>query len=355
MKIIFTIKCINLIGGSEHSTIDVANGLVARGHDVHIISFIGGGNRPHFMVDKRIQIHYLAPQKDKYPAIIRDIRRIIKLRELYAQLQPDVVVIVGTTRSLVNVPAARGYKTIAWEYFSVDHMAQITSKLSRRFSAKHSDAIVTLSQYDADIYLKKWAAKRAVVIPNPLTLRNPQISNLQNKIVLALGRMTRVKGYDMLLDAWKQVKHTDWVLHMVGDGGERNTLERKVQKEDIQRVKFFPATSDVAPHYKEASIFVLSSRSEAFGNVITEAMSSGVPVVAFDCGAGPREIVQHNRTGLLVPPNNVSLLAQALDELMGDANRLTTMGAASLDRVRIYDLDCIMLQWENLINQLVQN
>ncbi len=352
MRIVFTIKCINLIGGSEHSTIDVANGLVARGHDVSIISFVGGGDKPHFDIDNRIQVHYLAPRKDKYPAIIRDVRRIVKLRELYAAIKPDVIVIVGTTRSLVNMPAARGYRVIGWEYFSVDHMAQLTSKMSRRFTAKTADGIVTLSQYDADVYLKRWSAKRAVVIPNPLTLKNPQQSTLQNKIVLALGRMTRVKGYDMLLDAWKKVKHSDWALHMVGDGGQRDLLERKVKNENIARVEFFPATSDVVSHFKEASIFALSSRSEAFGNVLTEAMSAGVPAVAFDCSAGPREIIQHNETGILVPPNDVSAFAKALDDLMDNPQKLKSMGVAALERVKMYDLETIMVQWENLFAQI---
>lgn len=352
MKIVFTIKCINLIGGSEHSTIDVANGLVARGHNISIVSFIGKGDKPHFEVDDRICIHYLSPRKDKYPAIVRDIRRIVKLRKLYATIKPDIIVVVGTTRSLVNMPAARGYKVIGWEYFSVDHMAQVTSKISRWFTAKTADGIVTLSQYDANIYLKRWNAKKAVVIPNPLTLKNPQMSSLQNKVVLALGRMTRVKGYDMLLDAWKNIQHTDWVLYMVGDGGQRGFLEKKVNDEHIARVKFFPATSNVAPYYKEASIFALSSRSEAFGNVLTEAMSVGIPSVAFDCGAGPREIIQHNKTGILVKPNDVQAFSKALDELMDDPERLCRMGKNAKERVKIYDLETIMVQWENLFAQI---
>ncbi len=354
MKIVFTIKSINLAGGSERSTVTIANALAARGHEVAIVSYTGSDREPFFTIDNRIQRYYLSPQRDHYPVLVREVRRICKLRKLYKALQPDVIVVIGTTRAWVNVPATHGYKVVAKEYFSVHHRAQLTSWLSRKLTAKHADAIIALSEEDRRIYSQQFGAKRVEIIPNPLTFASVDIrsTTLTNKVVLGIGRITYVKGFDLLLDAWKQVKHTDWSLHLVGDGKMRKALEQRVAQEDIKNVQFFPATADVLPHYQDASIFVLPSRSEAFGNVLTEAMSVGVPTVSFDCGEGPREVVENGVTGVIVPPQDTQAMAQTLDILMDAPARLEAMSKASIQRAKRYDTDAIMQQWELLFEEI---
>ena len=352
MRIVFTIKSINLAGGSERSTVTIANALVKRGHDVSIVSYTGSDTQPFFSIDAPIRRYYLAPQHDRYPVLIREVRRIVRLRKLYAQLRPDVIVVIGTTRAFVNVPATKGYPVIAKEYFTVDHRSQLTSALSRRWTARHAQAILTLSDYDAEIYRQCYGAKKAVVIPNPLSLSAPQPSSLQNKVVLGLGRMSYVKGFDLLLKAWQQVQHTDWELHLVGDGNWRPKLQQMVANLHLRNVCFYPATADVELHYRNASLFVLPSRSEAFGNVLLEAMSVGLPVVAFDCGAGPKAIIQDKETGIIVPAEDTAAMAHALDELMDNPVRCKEMSEAALLRMKQYDIDTIMAQWETLLTEV---
>lgn len=349
MRIVFTIKSINLGGGSERSTATVANALAGRGHEVSIVSYTGRGGEPFFDIDPRISRYYLSPGRDRWPVLLRECRRIVLLRRLYARLRPDVIVVIGTTRAFVNVPATRGYRVVAKEYFSIDHRSQLTSSLSRRLTARHAQAIVALSEYDARVYRQRYGTKKAVVIPNPLTFAAPQPSPLQDKVVLGLGRMSYVKGFDLLLDAWSRVAHKDWELHLVGDGKMKKKLERMVRDRGIGGVRFFPATSDVEPHYRSASIFVLPSRSEAFGNVLLEAMSVGLPVVSFDCGAGPRDIILPGQTGVFVPPGDTESMAGELDRLMADPGRLRRMGNAARESIRRYDRGLIVSQWEDLL------
>ena len=122
-----------------------------------------------------------------------------------------------------------------------------------------------------------------------------------------------------------------------------------VRDRGIGGVRFFPATSDVEPHYRSASIFVLPSRSEAFGNVLLEAMSVGLPVVSFDCGAGPRDIILPGQTGVFVPPGDTASMAGELDRLMADPGRLRRMGNAARESIRRYDRGLIVSQWEDLL------
>ncbi len=352
MKIVFTIKSINLGGGSERSTISLANALVERGDEVVIVSYTGSDTKPFFRIDSRISLVYLAPQHDPYPVLIREARRIKQLRRLYQQLQPDVIVVIGTTRAFVNIPATRGFRTVHKEYFTVAHRAQLTSNLSRRWTAKNSDAVVVLSDYDAQVYSQLWHNPCVRKIPNILTFNHPATSALQSKTVIAVGRQTRVKGFDLLLDAWRQVKHNDWQLHIIGSGSEHKHLLALKEQYHLDNVVFTPATPNVLPYYQEASLFVLPSRSEAFGNVLTEAMSVGLPAVCFDCGAGIREILQDGTTGLLIPAEDTQAMAAGLDCLMDNEALRQSMSANALQQVKRFETDRIVQEWHNLFESI---
>lgn len=353
MKIVFVIKPLNLCGGIERATILVANALAQAGHQINIVSFVGSDTTPFFEIDKRIQVYYLAPSQDKYPVVVRDIRRIVLLRKYYRRVQPDIIVLAGATRSIVNIPGAKGFKVIAWEHAAMSHHRFVpATRISRWLSARYSECVVALTQQDADVYKYKLGAKRTQVIPNPLTLVNPKPSPLQEKVVVSVGRLVSIKGFDLLLDAWKQVQHKDWTLRIVGGGKCAKKLQQKIDKENISRVEMIPQTNNVLEQYQRASIYALSSRSESFGLVLTEAMSVGLPIVSFDCGPGPKEIVEDGVNGVLVPAEDVSAMAHALDELMDQPVRRMEMGKAALEKVKKYEMDNILSLWENLLEQI---
>lgn len=353
MKLVFVIRSLNVCGGIERATIQVANALSQRGYEVSLVSMGGADTKPFFEVNSNIPIFYLAPDKDKYPAVVRDIRRIVLLRRYYKQTQPDLIILAGATRSIVNIPAARGYKVISWEHAALNHKQYAPLiRLSRRLSAHHSRCVVALTQHDADGYKRQYGAKCTVVIPNPLVLQNPERSSLQGKIVVAVGRLVPIKGFDNLLRAWQQVKAPDWKLRIVGSGRSEEALFQQIVRDKIERVEMIPMTADVATQYRQASIYVCSSRSESFGLVLTEAMSVGLPVISFDCGAGPREIVQNGVNGFLVPAGDTKQMAERLEQLMADFDLRQKMGQSGFEYVQKYNVDTVLAQWEELLQKV---
>ena len=102
----------------------------------------------------------------------------------------------------------------------------------------------------------------------------------------------------------------------------------------------------------DAALFVLSSRFESFGNVVTEAMAAGLPVVVTDCPWGPGEIVQHGVDGWLVPPEDVAALAEGLGLLMGDDALRARLAEAARRSVRRFARESVMTLWDDLVDGL---
>ena len=137
--------------------------------------------------------------------------------------------------------------------------------------------------------------------------------------LLALGRLTRQKGFDLLLDAFAGVRAAGVPaeLTIVGEGEEQGTLQLQAERLGItDAVRFAGFQGNPPAYYGHADVFVLSSRYEGMPNAVLEALACGCPVVAFDCPHGVREIVRDGVNGLLVPPEDVPALRDALVRLL---------------------------------------
>jgi glycosyltransferase involved in cell wall biosynthesis len=173
-------------------------------------------------------------------------------------------------------------------------------------------------------------------------------------VILAAGRMTGLKGFDMLIEAFAPVanRHGDWLLRIYGAGPEQPRLERLIGAHGLESsVELRPITQRLGEAMSSASIYVLSSRAEGFGMVLVEAMEKGMAVVSFDCRSGPAEIISDGRDGLLVPPEDVSALSEALMRLVDDDELRRRLGAAAVETARAYDIDVIGPRWEALLQR----
>ena len=214
------------------------------------------------------------------------------------------------------------------------------------------DRLVVLTEKDREAWIE---LNNVEVIPDPLSLSPVSISPLESKRVVAIARYSHEKGIDLLLQAWAKVEKavSDWRLDVFGDG-DRSAYERMIDELKIDRshCQLHGRTNDVESEYVNSSLFVLSSRFEGFGMVITEAMACGLPVVAFDCPWGPRAIIAGGEDGLLVENGNVNALADALARLMDDEHLRRSMAEAGVRNVQRFSLDSIAGCWKSLFESL---
>lgn len=213
------------------------------------------------------------------------------------------------------------------------------------------DQFVVLTEEDS----RDWQGMTNLrVIPNPLAFLPDRYSDCSSKTVIAAGRYTEQKGFDLLIKAWQYVaeKHPDWRLNIYG-GGDNESYQRMANDLGLKEVVYcHRAVDDIYKCYCESSFFVLSSRFEGFGLVLAEAMSAGLPVVSFACPCGPRDIVTDGYDGLLVENGNIHALSEAICWMIDHDAERRTFGKRAVLSARRYEESRIMRQWVDLFDSL---
>lgn len=192
------------------------------------------------------------------------------------------------------------------------------------------------------------------VIPNPIYVFPEMASPCDSHQVIAVGRYTWQKGFDLLITAWYQVAkhHPNWQLCIFG-AGDSTLYRKKVEELNLQSSLICEgATKDVYQKYIESSIFVLSSRFEGLPLVMIEAMSAGLPCVSFTCPCGPRDVIKDGEDGLLIEAGNVDKLAEGICLLIENESLRKQMGTAARRNVVRFQESNIMHCWIKLFESL---
>jgi len=213
--------------------------------------------------------------------------------------------------------------------------------------------------------LVKWSpgsAHKVVALPNPINVEEvrrlgeaqpPDWARIifTRPTLVGMGWLTRRKGFDLLLESFAKVVRLghDANLLLLGEGEERNTLEAQIHSLGLHDRVFMPGYQpNPYPLLSRADAFVLSSRHEGLPTVILEAMSLGVPVVAFDCPFGPAEILEKGRCGLLVPAENPDALADTIGNLLASGELRVRFRGLGLERAMQYDTGPVTKRFETL-------
>lgn len=376
MKIVYCMIDCSLDGGTERTISIQASYLAEHGYEVHIITEeIPKYDKNMYYFSHKIQFHHLdiGYQKvDNSISPFRIWRRIKKgqehrqkLERLLFRLHPDFTISVfgheasflyslkDGSRKVLQYHFSRYSRSIEFKY----NGASVSQKLftlikewRKRTFINRYDAFVVLTKEDA----KDWKNIRNLyVIANPLSFITETSSSCLNKQVISVGRLTVLKGFDMLLEAWSIVasKHPDWRLTIYGKGEELTKLQALIRQYALgDSVDIFPPTRDIADKYLESSVYVMTSRSEGFGMVLLEAMACGVPCVSFDAPCGPAEIISDGEDGFVTPLGDVWGLAEKLSLLMSNDDLRIKMGKNARRNVLRYSVDRVMKQWVDLFD-----
>ena len=236
-------------------------------------------------------------------------------------------------------------------------MSKELKKLKFKDSLNY-DCLTVLTDADRLILeqmMDKDFMKKVFVLPNPVSFKPLDVVPAKEKVVLAAGRLNawHYKGFDLLLKAWAMVQKDfpEWKLKIAGSGDNHFLLGICSELGICNRVEFLGFV-DLKKEYEKAGIFVLSSRYEAFGMVLTEAMSQGCACIACDYKGRQREIITDDNQGVLCPPDNEKAIAEALRKVISDDNYRHILQKNAIKRSRFYELPNIMKRWNEIFEKM---
>ena len=362
-------------GGIEKSIVALANLLCER-YQVEIACCYKLYEEPSFKLDSRVKVKYLMgdhkPNRDAWKESIKKKRPIKFFKEsLYGlkvlNLRRSSMVnyirncdsnIIISTRDILNELlgeyAPPGTIKIGWEHNHYNKANGYADNVVR--TAKKLDYFVLVSNALKNYYSEKLEKYRCkcVCIPNIIDKMPKDRALLENKKLISIGRLSKEKGYLELLRLYSILsrEYPEWTLDIIGDGAEREKLEKFIKIHGLQdkvTLHGFRNKEYIDEMLHNASIYLMTSYTESFGIVLLEAMSHGVPCVAFNSAEGARELINSGKEGYLIKNRNFSAMIMKIEDLINkphERKRIGKMGRKSAEK---YTGDVVKELWFKLI------
>ena len=355
----------NLTGGGAERVASLwANGFNSRGYDVTVIIYDQFSPVTYKLNHGIKLVNVGSINKNRLinafnnRILNRTVRRI---RAVITDLQPDYI--IGVMGADFTWKVARGFKC---KIIMSDHNPcefPDYKKMSRhqkyeKFElSRKADIFTVLTEADKKIFGKE--RTNVCVMYNPLTFTPLKNVPQKEKIILAAGRLDNwhCKGFDLLIKAWGKVaaKYPDWKLQIAGTGkqADMERIKRWVKEVNVEnQTELLGYCTDMIDIYKRSSVFVLFSRYEGFGMVLTEAMAFGCACIAADYKGRQSEIITSESEGIVIPPNDESAIADALEKVLSNNNYRNQIQQGALQRSQYFRLENCIDRWEKILGAL---
>jgi glycosyltransferase involved in cell wall biosynthesis len=346
-------------GGMERVMAELAAYFSAnRSMKVHLILY--GINREIFYtIPENVTIHTPPFVFDDSKRRLSSFRTLIYLRKKVKEIKPDALLSFGEywNNFVLLATLGLGYPVFVSDRSQPDKsLGKMQDKL-RSFLYPKAKGVIAQSLKAKEIYQSFYRQSNIAVIGNPIreiqTVGSP--SEREN-IVLMVGRLITTKHQDKLIELFVKINKPGWKLVIVGyDHLKQSHMARLkdlvVQLNASESVILAGKQFNVEDYYLRSKIFAFTSSSEGFPNVIGEAMSAGLPVVAFDCVAGPSEMISDNKNGFLIPLFDYDLFREKLDLLMSDDEMRGRFGEDARESIKVFSVERIGEKFSNFLLQ----
>jgi glycosyltransferase involved in cell wall biosynthesis len=349
---------LDLPGGIERAVVNTANLFVEKLHAVTIIILDETG-KSFYPLHHGVKIIQqplsfgITNQGNVISRKITLLSDVLKLRKIIRQIKPGILISSEYPFTVAAVLAGgqKLARIYSWEHHHYGWLQKnnFWSFLCEKAYPK-LDGIICLNKPEADYYKKRG---HAVIIPNFIDKKEKKQSSVTEKMILSVGWLIPRKGIDMMLVTAKDIlnKHPDWQWKLIGDGKLKEDVLHFIETEKLQG-RFIlqePGGPDIEKEYVNASLFVLTSRHEAFPMVLLEAMSHGVPCISFNCPSGPSDIITDQEDGLLIEKENTALLSAAISSLIKDNEKRIEMGNNARINIQRFSSDKVYETWKEKI------
>jgi len=336
-------------GGMERVMAELAKYFVEkRGVKVHLVLY-GKSRQIFFPIPGDLKVHRPSFDFTENRRLFSTLKTLLFLRRTIKKIQPDTILSFGEYWNNFVLLALLGMNISIFvsDRCKPDKSLGKVQDLLRKWLYPRASGIIAQTSKAKESYTDQNLNKNIKVIGNPIyqVSSNGESTEKEN-IVLTVGRLIKTKHHDRLIKMFKEISAEGWKLVIVGgDALKQNGMERlkklvkKLDMEDV--IEFTGTVSDIESYYKKSKIFAFTSSSEGFPNVIGEALSAGLPVITYDCIAGPSDMVDDGKNGFLVPLFEDRTYSEKLKKLMDDKNLRREMGKQAKKKIQEFSIEKI--------------
>lgn len=302
----------------ERALTSLANYFADQQYEVAIVNLFK--TEVFFELRESIQLIWPKLDRSKLHRMHYAVRLLPYLRKEIKNLKPDVVLSFGEwiNSYVILALVGTGQRLYVSNRMGPELKLGFPLDQANRLLYRLATGVIAQTQVAKDIIQSSTGTKNICVIPNAVRPIDVNLPRAEKRII-TVGRLTREKGHDILLEAFAQMTDSAWTLDIVGDGRLRSSLETRANELGIaKRVLFYGHRKHFEDLMARASIFVLPSYYEGFPNALVEAMSVPLACISSNCVAGPSEIITHGVNGLLFSPGNITELTALLNQLASD-------------------------------------
>lgn len=349
-------------GGAERVLTLIANKLSALGYIIYIITYTDFTPSYYPLSNKveRISLGF-SNKRNPLSKVLVLLKLIFRLRKEVKLNRINNVVPLGTPAAIIVGLALlkmANLKKYIWIHYSFFKPLTYREVFFRRYIVPLFDKLIILNKTDTEKFSELFPNK-VVYIPNPKSFTADTLSELNKNTIIALGRITTIKGFDELIEIFSLFKSknntTPWQLKIYGnDGGEKNNLQIKIHELNLQDSVFIlDAVNDVKSVLSDADVYAMTSQTECMGMVLLEAQEMGLPIVCYDCNSGPRDIVTDGVDGFLIQQGSQKEFANALFQFIEHPELKYQFAKAAKKNVQQYHIDRIISKWQKIFEDEV--
>jgi glycosyltransferase involved in cell wall biosynthesis len=352
-------------GGAERVAATLANAWVARGDEVTLVPTFSGRGSCFYNLSDKVNVVFLADLvRNKKKSLFNRIQRLFALRTIFSQQRPDVVISFLHGVNVATLVSSIGLSIPVIVCERTDPFVDPRSlfwKLAVRFSYPFADRLIVQTEAVRKKTLLAFPRLTQVrVVSNPLPENVQRIERQlrvgQRRRLIAMGRLSEEKQFSLLISVFLAMasRWREWDLVIYGEGPLQRELEQQIVNTGLSgRVLLAGSTTTPWKELVQSDVFVMTSRFEGFPNALLEAMGLGLPCVVFDCPSGPREMTLDGQDAILVPPNDLTVLEQALETMMLDAGLRLALGNRARRSVLMrYSLARILERWDEIFAEI---
>lgn len=361
-------------GGIESATINTANALSDK-YNIELVSFYNLKNNQTSKINKNINIKYLyndSPNRDEFYDALRKHKYLKVLKEGFRAVKTLLMKKILVTKYIVDCDSKYIVST-RWEFnlllskYGKDETVKIAQEhhyhnnnkkyINKLKKYKRIDYLFALTKTLEEDYKKilvKNKHTKVVRVPNMLEYIPNKESTLDDKNIITISRLDEGKRNDEIIKAFSKINNKDWKLYIIGDGKEFDNLSKLIKQLDLEKqviLTGYKNKSEIEKYLLKSSIFLMASVSEGLPMVLLEAMSYGVPCIAYETASGTNDIIKDNINGYVIKNRNEEEYIEKLEKVMSNKDLRKKLGNNAKNTSKDFSKEEILKIWYKILNE----